>query len=472
LPASIVLLVAWGGLGLSACGRTNPPTGELRFIDNSRNVVQVIEVVGARTVSSDALGQVPGLPLLGDITAAAVNSVDFIGQNESLAPINTAGLQGQQIEAHLFVDDLTDMVGYLRGVGAALAIQNWDARTTLGSEGLDIEIPFPPNPDWNTATRYEVDALLPLLFWPGTAPLDPADFPNPPGNGSFKSVRFYRPGICGTEISFTNSSAQGVNNAQIFDTISDQLFQKFSSNSSLDGGSAVRAWSRVTTLLDDGLNISGPKGGFFLYFWFTATASGGAQDVNFAANYEYDFTLSDGRVAVTPVRNDLLVQPLSASRDFANALEADLPQTLNQTFIQAQKKGFQPCGGDNGADPSASIALIGGLASAGGQKLGLNADDQTRLQNAISQSQNWSCDPTPDGSTLANFILRAKRINIYPDTLELVRFDDQNPDDPMFALFAAGVTTGDTTSLCSRPRTILDLTQMRYVTRSITTVSR
>jgi len=459
------------GLGacLDACPAT-PGTAELRFLDNGGTVREVVGAVGARTVGPAELGPVPSLPLLG---LDALHAVDLVGQNVSLAPVNNQGLPGPQIEAHLFVADLGGLDTYLRGVGAGEPIQRWDDRTRPGSLGLDVAIPFPPNPGWNVANRYQVPFLLPVVFWPGIEPLPPASDPDPPGRGSVKSVRFYRPGLCGMEVSFADSSAPGVNNARLYDTISDTLFTKFASNDKLDRGSARRAWSRVTTLLDDGLDIFGPRGGFFLYFWFSATAARGLQDINFTANYEYQFTLVDGRGAVVPTRNDLLVQPQQSFGDFRDALEKDLPQNLGESFVDKQKKGFGTCSGDAGDDPVNAVNLVAGFADAGGAKLGLSAADRTRLQNAIRQPANWSCDRRgDDGAKTANFILRAKRINVYPDALELVWFDEQNPDDPMFALYAAAVTVNATGDLCARPRTIVDGSRTTYVRRPLVTVAR
>jgi hypothetical protein len=72
-----------------------------------------------------------------------------------------------------------------------------------------------------------------------------------------------------------------------FTPISDNVLSKRASSNRLDEGSAQRAWSRVTTLLDDNLYI------------------------------------------------------LVKGRSSFDALDNQLPQTLNATFIQQQKGRFK-----------------------------------------------------------------------------------------------------------------------------------
>jgi hypothetical protein len=120
---------------------TNPPapqTAELRFIDNSSNAQFVVGAVGARTVNAANLGPIPNLSLLGD---PSLNSVDVIGQNDFLTPINNQGLPGPQIESHLFAVDLSDLTN-LRFVGAGQPSSNGMIAYNLALRGWTLSSPF------------------------------------------------------------------------------------------------------------------------------------------------------------------------------------------------------------------------------------------------------------------------------------------------------------------------------------------
>lgn len=462
IPFSLVVLI----VGLAGCSLGPFSTGELRFLQHG-NVVRTEGMVGPRTVSRSELGPVAFMPLLGSFNP--LTAIDFSGVNVSLAPIDNQGLPGRQVEAHLFVDDLSATNDFLRFVGAASPVQPWDERAGVAHRGQTMVVPFPPHPGWSLNQRWSVGPpFLPVWFWGAAQPAESALTAD--GHPSIKAVRFYRAGLCSTEVAFTQANQRGV-----FDEISNQLFGQFAANESLDRGSAVRAYSRVTALLDDDIDAFGPQGGFLLFFWFRASAAGGLQSVNFAANYDYAFTLVDGRVALVPKRNDLLVQPQQRFLSFANALEITLPKAVAETFERQQQappraeagqtETAQLCGGP---DPTRlGRELFKAAAMDGGQKLGYSAADQQRLGAAISQPHHWRCD-----GDRARFILRAKRINIYGDAIELVWFDEVNLDDPMYALYAASVSQQQPQALCSRPRTIVGGTGPRFRNRPLVTVAR
>lgn len=450
---TLAALAALAGCDPSGCN-VPTPTAELRFARDGA-VINTQPTIAGRTVSAVALSPVPTVPLLGGL------SVDFRGEGYSLAPVDNQGLQGPQIEAHLFVADLADTTAYLRGIYAAGDGGAWDARTSVSSLGGDVILPYPPNPAWDLRRPYALPSpVTPELFWGGAPPGAPAS--DPTGNGSVKSVRFYRAGLCGFEQPFTTRANDG-----LFDTISDEFFLGFSSNKEVQTGSAVRNYSRVTTLLDEGLSVDGPRGGFFLYFWYDATASRFPVSIHFTANYEYELGLDDGRLAVEPRRNDLLVKPQGSFRDLRDTLEITLPSELRRQFEERQRQVIADCNPGGGTQNAQLVLSL--AAASGGKRLGLSDSDQGRLVTAITQPSNWGCDV----AERAYFILRAKRINIYPDAVELVWFDSINVDDPMYALYAAAVSQDSAQSLCSRPRTTVgNEGGPRTAGRPIVTVAR
>jgi hypothetical protein len=441
-------------IALSGCATPiTLSTEDIKFIQHGA-VLNEQAALGGRTINAASLGPVPATPL------PALTSIDITGSNLSIAPVDNQGLKGPQFEAHFFGADLTTTNNALRVIGAAQPVVMWDQLTDFPHLGGAAIVPWPPNSGWNLNVTYSLVPVTSSLFWDGVGPLPPASDPN--GQGSVKSMRIYRVGECSTEQAFTTTDNKG-----LFDLLSDKLYDQFSHSNRIDGGSAQRGYSRVTTLLDDGLTIFGPKGGFFLYFWFTATAGGGFQDINFAGDYEYEFTLQDGRLAIEATRDDLLVEPQGSFRDFADVLQNQVPQAFNAQAAALQAQAFGKC--DNSSDPTQGArAIFGAAAAAGAAKLNLTAGDQGRVLKAAQQPGNWTC--RSDGAAL--FIVRAKRINVYPDAVELVWFDEENPDDPMFAAYAALTAEGGSGSLCSRRHTSVGDGNPPAAFRPIVTVVR
>jgi hypothetical protein len=381
---------------------------------------------GATTYEANELAPVPTTPL--------PLFVDLRAMQASVQPIDNQGLAGAQVEAHLFARDLDGSLNpALRGAQAAQSGSVWDAITNPSANPPAVVMPFPPTPSWDTGSRHEV-LLLPIHFWPNTIPGAPASDPEPPGRGSVKSARIYVPGVCSTELAFTTN-----NNDGLFDRVADELFKNFRDNVNkkkkvLIANGFANVYTRVTTLLDRGLAFGGtPRGGFFLYFWLQAGLFHPVVlqevSVHFAANYEYELVLDDGRLAVVPTRNDLIVAPQSEFTDFRDALELQLPQKLHEAAAEQQHADvLKPC--INGS-PSVSAAFTAGQARNGALLLGLPEADADRVKTAVENPSNWECD----GSNRALFITRAKRVNIYPDRVELVWFDREDPDDPMFGLY-------------------------------------
>jgi hypothetical protein len=431
--------IAVGGL-IAACdpsGCSDVHASQVRFFQNGQLVFERSTIQHV-TLDSSQLGGLPSVPLAGGGL-----SMDIFGEY-SLAAVDNQGLRGQQIEAHLYVADLTATNTYLRDLGAAQPVVQWDARTNASALGGSVVVPFAPAFSWPSGLRYDPGLLSPSYFWPNTTPGAPASAPT--GSGSIKSVRMYRPGLCGFEVPFTTARNDG-----LFDVVSDELFARFAANDKVK--EPRRVYSRVTTLLDDGIDVFGPKGGFFLNFWFDGFFL--VQSINFTANYEYQLTLDDGRLAVVPTRNELLVQPQQAFGDFAGALDRELPQALRDVFVERQAIGRDqlPMQCTDAEDATARARdFLGSLARDGAERLGYtDPADLDRVRAAVADPRNWFCDR--DG--FANFILRAKRLNVYANNLELVWFDEPDLDDPMYGAYAALAFDGRTGELCNRPRTVV-----------------
>jgi hypothetical protein len=471
-----ILVIGGVCLACAAC----PPgqTSELRFLQFGQ-VLNSESTAGANTYEAVELAPVPdtSLPLFVDMRAPSAN-VGFV-DNQNV-------LRGPQVEAHLFAVDLfgvgalpTDSFpppgpdgvnDYFRTTHAAGPVSVWDARTNLSTLPLDVIMPFPPTITWDVQVR-SPHFLLPVDFWPMAVPDLPPSKPDPPGRGSVKSARIYLPGLCSFDVPYTNGGGTG-----LYDVLATGITSK------INTGGLGTVYLRATPLLDSGLGPNtGPRGGFFLYFWFHGSQFNPfmLHDVNidFAGNYEYALGLDDGRLAVQATRNDLVVAPQFKFNDFDQIASVQIAQGLRDKAVEIQHQSFGPCLG--GMDPTATTRTItGGIAHDGAIDLGLSNADATRVQNAVTQISNWECFTPSGGTSTVGFILRAKRINIYPDALELVWFDTEDPDDPMFGLYCAAVqlkkmgpvTSDPILQLCPHAPTFI--TPGTVSTRKFVTVSR
>ena len=479
-------------------------------LDRLAPVISQYPTSGALTINSAGLLGVPGVPL----TSSPINglTVDIYSSQASNAIVAGTELRGPTVEAHLYGSDLVANYDFLESIYAAD-----DAACTggLGSCWLNgtnasvlprsAVLPYPPNPYWNTALRYAVSPLPSSAFFPASAPpatpgqFDPAPSDaDPAGLGSVKSARIYVPGLCSTERMFHTSDWKGV-----FDAVEIGIWNAFGTNNQVNAASVNYLYA--TTLLDDGLMFVGtantPRGGFLLDFWLQGqhiTANGQpGEPTNFAANYSFYFGLADGFVSITPQRNCsqgtetdcLLVEPQLFYDDFRSALEGDLPSKFEEDSQSAQTQvipGVACANGSVGAIPSA-IANIARIAAQ--QYLGAGAD-ATTIQTTVVGGINWTC---VNGQVAV--VLRAKRVNVYEDRLELVWFDGEEPTNFAYGLYAAMVwinhnpgavipgtgvvpPAGLDQLLCSRPRAHVgpgDPTSLGgnppYLTRPITTVS-
>ena len=205
---------ALGTIFLLGCPPQPTPSAELRFL-NQGNVVKTEATISAATYNATLLNPVPDIPLLGFWNGGLGGvTVDIFGEY-SLAPVDSLGLQGQQIEAHLFTSDLANLNSYFRSTNAGLSVNVWDARSNAGASGGDVVLPYPPNAQWNLSNRYGA-FLLPVYFWPNVGPDTPAADPN--GYGSVKSARLHKAGLCSADVPFTGGIAP------ILDACSNNFF--------------------------------------------------------------------------------------------------------------------------------------------------------------------------------------------------------------------------------------------------------
>jgi hypothetical protein len=227
-------------------------------------------------------------------------------------------------------------------------------------------------------------------------------------------------------------------------------------------------------------------GGFLLNTQFLNTINAPAslvgQDNHVTFTYRYDYVLTDGILSLTPTQ--VLVPTLIDGYN-ADGLRTTIDQVLTTGILG------KPCSNGPGMSPGTPglpeifqnlarrkqavpfpssctleetqpcaaaqvqlAALIGttGLALTSTEKAALEATAAAMDSNGVYT--NWSCvldsnvppfcppdgacPPPPDpGSRHCEYAVRAKRLNVFPDEVELVWFDGKELDNPTYALYAA-----------------------------------
>jgi hypothetical protein len=125
----------------------------------------------------------------------------------------------------------------------------------------------------------------------------------------------------------------------------------------------------------------------------------------------------------------------------ADSVTANI-NTTNNGIRLAQSLPISFC------DPAApdfkkiNTPLMGGM-QLGAVALGLSQADQDTMANVIADDKNWICvpnvvnnQPQPNDGT-ARFVLRAHRLNVYPDKIEPVWFDSPDPTSTAYVAWVA-----------------------------------
>jgi hypothetical protein len=308
-------------------------------------------------------------------------------------------------------------------------------------------------------------------FWPGPAPLTPRG-PGalPRGSGSIKAVRVVNHGLCSTELPMQ----------PILDQVSDKLWDEFkakiqNASNCLD---QERFWSHATSFLHQTTDFEPAQfGGFLLnFFYHTIDKHTGIKDDNVRLNVHYWFRLRDGRLTLESTYNDSDVNGGSADEIAAGVVPALLTDPGDEIFKQAdssqqyhgldltpdQSENPYPCTlrGPDRKDstlrsddtPSACqglIDLVVNDAKFEGGKLTppLSTDEtdtmtRTALHSTVVGGEpifdNVRCAPFGggDGAGRCEYIVRAKRLNVYPDAVEVVFLDgDREIGNPTYPVW-------------------------------------
>jgi hypothetical protein len=314
-------------------------------------------------------------------------------------------------------------------------------------------------------------------------PTGPAviDFPG----GGVSAVHVYDRGYCSKDITIDSIASQ------VQDGVWNNVWQQATPH-----GCAIarQYWSHYASYVSEVRSLSpdpAPSGGFVFNasYQIDPTVPGiPSFNVNFM--YSYDFALAGGILSVTPAVVSFNPSGYKASQTggkLADALETTVPSTLYAQSLTGQMVDIDQASTGNNCTPRAagdtsistdptqpgygscsqlqlelSLALQqaagnGTLTNIGSTDPYSDATRLTDIVNAINGStntyQNWSCVDSgrtgADGNEINRcmYTLRAKRVNVYPDLLELVWFDTINDNTSALPIYAVLKTTANSTQL-------------------------
>jgi hypothetical protein len=375
----------------------------------------------------------------------------------------------------------------------------------------DAVMPYPPAPFFAGTTPLVLRPVQNSDFWgvndaavrggPGGEPLVDGTVPA----GSIKAIRLLRSGLCSREVPIQDILNQVGNGFRSSVLSTSGVCKPGSWDGSIDYIDATSILEHQPPQGTGGgdLNPTDVHGGFFLTSKVRLHDAGGAQPLNlddcfvsFVATYP--FGLKDGRLALDPAAVATIDFDHSktlctgfffgSSQGFVDKLQNGLTSTVPAAFaaVTEQLQSFSGPASDSAwACTPSSTGQLGSECKAarnefdeaiflGAMTLGIPnpgpGGPTARLRKAAGLDQNWRCvaHPTPadvcrgvvaGSAGRCEYVLRAKRINVNPDTVDLVWFDDDDDfDNPAYAAFVASFVKSETErdfeaykQLCERP---------------------
>ncbi len=338
-------------------------------------------------------------------------------------------------------------------------------------------------PSWLTQPPPITFDLSPSFWWSGT-PLFPAALPT--GQGSVKAARIVDSGQCSHREPLTPILSQ-VNN-----TLWTEFIKEVQMEPEPDG--AIRHASNAIVYLD---HVEGDptdqRGGFFLSSFFTIVLEEiFTVDIDICFNVEYQLAIngypfvgdpaSTGILSAIPALNHAASVGTNA-QDALDALTTALTGRVPLTFLEeTTKRQLFPVGvtcteapPEVGGTANCSTAAAGfednlviggpiaGLVEAEIEQLMVTANQAHDLAPQeipvpwFTGLRNWRCirdpDTHPEGVGECHYVVRAKRLNVGSNFVELVWFDGKELFNPTYALWVAAQAG----SLPGQPNPDLDL---------------
>ncbi|MEJ7731094.1 MAG: hypothetical protein WKG00_18000 [Polyangiaceae bacterium] len=371
-------------------------------------------------------------------------------------------------EAHVFAFDPKERLELLRSdsfnILKEIDPSLWlDATEPVRALPYDVVLPYPTEGIFS-GTFASLDLERSYFFDSIPNPWGPAAVPD--GQGSVKAARVYDHGACSLQRPVSS----------IYDVVNERLFETFGRQAEVEqdcGIEVLRYGSHAVTYLDhDPGDPVSARGGFMLDFhYYIDTHNIFAANIDIWFNSDFRFQLTGPGAALqdgTPVGAGVLdVAPRInyfhvdgyGAQGIADRLQTGLAETLPDTLraVSLDEQSRNPFEGSSSCDPADDTPCVGAAGilgvgvAAGATALGLLPDESVALQLLVANdggNAHWRCVRTTPGADACDsnpppaehecrFVTRAKRLNVYPDAVELVWFDGKELDNPAYALWVA-----------------------------------
>ena len=469
------------------CSGVEPgPIGNLQFFDKATITLLDGELVGTGRTFAFGEGELPIT-----LTSPGLDTVRVVYRSEALT--NT--------EAVMFAWDPANHYASLRQNVTNRDLGSWAANTTLT---LDLDCwNFPgcsgtymARADWPNAIAVpqpNLNCIGPVCptavdlfkqqFWLNDVPFGPAASPAPAG--AVRAARVYDHGGC--------------SRAQPF---KDQLWgQSFDGWNKFVGeigpvapvDAVHRRWMNAATWLDHSEGDSNDvRGGFIVDMSLDVETAFYTNDINVDAAASYTFGLS--AAGLLEVSKEVLVldvggvdyvlggpEGLSLGTLIGDAVgdtEGRVSDQLENIRIQinerAHKEQVRDIFNSNTACLPATVDIdcqsqrvalqfavtlgAGAMNASGEESFDLSTPGGEGDRLVMAAASQWVCDPeikidpscppgTPCLVQTCKFTMPAKRLNVYPDEVELIWFDGKEVDNPAYAVWVASHANEDVEAL-------------------------
>jgi hypothetical protein len=332
----------------------------------------------------------------------------------------------------------------------------WDTFTQPGALPRSVVLSA------NRFTESNKRHLSTVDFFSNVSPVGPAASPL---GGSIKAVRVYNHGACSAETLTAPGGMVG-----LLDRVSESVWKGFVEGVIVEDGECKEARkpfrfssSAVNYLDHTPRETRDLRGGFFLHFDYYADLplSPVVPDIYTTVTARYEYTLVDGILGLRDTRvfqyttGPSWANPgakmLDSLTETAPAKFAELARAEQTTkIIKDEKFAWATACDPTGSYQCEGAASIAGSAVKKGaetlQKLGeesFSTQDQNKLSDAMMRRVNedapltdWVCVPdNSENGGHCEFTVPAKRLNVYPDAVELVWFDGKEVKNPAYALY-------------------------------------
>lgn len=455
--AGLALFGVVGACGDGGGCSTDPPEiSVLEYIDVTTGEVLVARIVSQNVTASFDSGNLT--PTLTDVPLENVR-------------VRYRGIDGRRSDVYTFAQDLSLFKEQLLSSAELSASAHIDALGQL----VDCEPSGAVRLAWSGSGDPRSTKLSPNPFWGGLSTPEPCgEASKPTGTGSVKTAIVYDRGEC----AFIEDGLQEVLAAKtknswnklattIYDILPDDIFD-------ID-----RHVHRVETYVAPGREPTDVTGGFVLASALTVNLPVPFIPLGVEAAYHFPISLdADGMVKAPPQElllnitgGGLFADPIS-NEIIQAIVEGEIDDRLTEITDTLRASQFLDASrlvdlGNAAPECDPLIAaplqcdayrtLLGTVAFIGydnmvSEQLIEDGGEQEALAETLRQGENWSCS----AKRTCQLRIPAKRINIYPDAIELVWFDEKDVTSVPYALYvvAHAAEGGDRASairsLCRR----------------------